>query len=148
MCLLTCWWSKLLLHIIKTNIKYLSPLNSNPVITTKGNLNKLQHIDDRCRDFYSRSVVLDEHSLRSFLRNINHDSIMQEGRESYRKEGKWHMLFITNILSQGLISGEAEQSNYEKEFLQILYTSGKNECIYQTFVFGILCLFYFDGIKD
>lgn len=57
---------------------------------------------------------------------------MQEGRESYRKEGKWHMLFITNILSQGLISGEAEQSNYEKEFLQILYTSGKNECIYQT----------------
>ena len=50
---------------------------------------------------------------------------------------------MTDILSQGLLSGEAKQSNYEKEFLEILYTSGKNECIYQTlfleyFVYFIL----------
>ena len=30
--------------------------------------------------FYSRGVVLGELSLRSLLRNVNHDSIMLEGR--------------------------------------------------------------------
>lgn len=75
--------------------------------------------------FYSRGIVLGELSLRSLLRNVNHDSIMQEERESYGREGKGHLLFMTDILSQGLLSGEAEQSNYEKEFLEILYTSGK-----------------------
>lgn len=53
-------------------------------------LNKLQHIDDRCRDFYSRSVGLDEHSLRSFLRNINHDSTWwKEEKVIERKENKY-----------------------------------------------------------
>lgn len=55
---------------------------------------------------------------------------------------------MTDILSQGLLSGEAEQSNYEKEFLEILYTSGKKWMHLSNFVFEILCLFYFDGITD
>lgn len=63
--------------------------------------------------FYSTGIVLGELSLRSLLRNVNHDSIMQEGRESYGKEEKGHLLFMTDILSQGLLSGEVEQSNYE-----------------------------------
>ena len=33
--------------------------------------------------FYSRGIVMGELSLRSLLRNVNHDSIMQEERESY-----------------------------------------------------------------
>ena len=52
---------------------------------------------------------------------------------------------MTDILSQGLLSGEAEQSNYEKEFLEILYTSGKKWMHLSNYVFEILCLFYFDG---
>ena len=63
--------------------------------------------------FYSRGIVLGELSLRSLLKNVKHDSIMQEGRESYGKEENGHLLFMTDILSPGLLSGEVEQSNYE-----------------------------------